>query len=103
MTDRPRIETDPVQRRAILELTEADIDQILPDLPGGQSVSPAMRRLHVQLREARSQLVREAAEEQLVVEEPSRPALQLVQEPVRRRFRVEHRIVWLDPSEEQEA
>jgi hypothetical protein len=33
--------------------TEEEVDDIIADLPGGQSVSPAMRRLHEQLRTRR--------------------------------------------------
>lgn len=102
MSDHP---VTPAQRRTSVQFTKEDIDDILPDLPGGQSVSPAMRRLHVELRAARDRLTQaDNDEEQPDVGELLRPALQLVQvppEPSPRRYRIEHRLVRIDPEKEK--
>lgn len=53
MDDRPNTASTPRQRTIHLSFTPGEADDILADLPGGQSVSEATRRLHQKLRDAR--------------------------------------------------
>ena len=46
-------DTSQGQRRHWVGFTDEDIDELLEDLPGGQSIKPVTRRLHRELRDAR--------------------------------------------------
>lgn len=53
VADRPNTQTPSSQRKIYLAIPVGEADDILADLPGGQSVSEATRRLHQQLHDAR--------------------------------------------------
>lgn len=61
------IRFNTIRPTVAVELTEEEIDELLDDMPGGQSVSEVTRRFHQCLREARQSLrvQREAAEQNL--------------------------------------
>jgi hypothetical protein len=67
MAEAPRVSSIHGQRTVFVELTEEGIDDVLGDVPGGQSVSETTRHLLQHLHTARRHLREQREESALLV------------------------------------